>query len=916
MHGYRLVYASVRSIVNKFCYMKKSLRIFGFLVCIVSFISGWISLSAQSGTMACNRAMDSLELVKFYNNFDGKNWKDNTNWLINGRPINTWKGVRLNPQGCVVSIILEDNNLRGSMIDPVLGNLKILKLSQNSIGGSVLNFANMPLLDTLILNDNLLSGSLPDFNNLANLRNLELGLNQITGKIPDFSNLPNLATLDLGDNLLNGEIPDFSNLKKLGTLWLDGNQLGGNIPDFSNLPELGSLYLGRNSFSGNLPVFTKLPEMWFLSLSDNDFTGSIPNYVNMPMLWLLDLSGCKLTGEIPDFDLPNLSSLRLRENQLSGPIPRFSKATNLGFLELSTNKLTGSIPDFSNLPELNSVWLYDNCLSGPIPNTPFVKWFHFEDNKFTFSDILASGKKSPTYYYSGQKDFYKDTVIMVAKGNPLTIDLGIDRNITDNKYTLFLVRNDLYYFNRDQDSNKIFFPNPQVTDAGRYEVRVTNPGLPQLQLWSETISLRVCDRQKDSSELVRLYNATGGPNWTNRNNWLVANKPISSWYGIKTNHLGCVQSIELSNNNLQGSLPLIDLNTLDTAIFENNKLSGRIPEVKIPFIKNLNLSQNQLSGGLPKELNNWDNIQNLNVSKNQISGGVPPDLGDLCDLRSLKVNDNNFSGELPDRLTMLTNLEVGEVDFGNNKIDSLNNKMIWFCPYGDSIFRSNPTYDRFLGICNVKCNGREFGSLKDFTWIVDTIEKLDCKISTCELTEAQAGFVDVRGVKVFFTLSRCYSIVGPPATYDTEVKFYDCGGHLLERVKLSSGKSFDIDYGSMTLDQFEKLVYDIKWQCGGTLNVTTGTRDQSPSGKSDHNAGILNLVCSPNPASVVIFCETNDVLNVKTLQVFDQLGRKYQLKSNILNDRLMLELNSLSPGIYFISIMGERQHYTGKIYIQ
>ncbi len=895
--------------------MKKSLRKIVFLVCIILY-TGLIFLSAQSSSMVCNRGMDSLELIKFYHNFDGNNWIDNTNWLINGKPINTWKGVKLSSQGCVVSLILEGNNLQGNMIDPLLGNLKTLNLSKNSIGGFILDFANMPLLDTLILAENKLSGSLPDFNNLPSLDDLELKLNQISGKIPDFSKVPNLSTIDIADNFLSGEIPDFSKMKKLGTLWLDGNQLSGKVPDFSNLPELGSLYIGRNNFDGNLPLFTKIPKLWFLSLGDNNFTGTIPDFVNLPKLYLLDLSNNNLTGEIPDFNLPNLYSLYLRVNQLSGPVPNFSNTIKMFFADLGSNKLTGRIPDFAHLPELNSVWLYDNCLSGPIPNTPFVKWFHYYGNKFTFSDILASGKKSPTYYYYRQQDFYSDTVILVAKSKSLTIDLGIDDNITDNNYRLFLVKDNVYNFNRDQDSNKIFFPNPQATDAGRYTVRVTNPNLPQLQIWSKTISLKVCDRQKDSSELVKLYNATGGPSWTNHSNWLIPDKPISSWYGIKTNNLGCVEKIELSNNNLQGSLPLIDLNTLDTAIFENNQLTGKIPEVKIPFIKNLNLSQNNISGPFPKELTNWDNIQNLNVSQNQISGGVPPDLGDLCELRALRINNNKLDGELPDRLTMLTNLEIGEVDFGNNNIDSLNNKMIWFCPYGDSIFRSNPSYDRFLGICNVKCNGKEFNSLKDFPWMVDTIEHLNCKINNCALTEAQAGFVDVRGVKVFYTLSRCYSIVGPPSTYETEVNFYDCGGHLLETVNNSSSNVFNIDYGSMTLEQFQQLIYDVRWQCGEKLNITTGTNNPSHPNKSDYKTKTFKLTCSPNPASVVVHCETNEVLNLKSLQVFDHLGKKHQLKSTMSNDQLMLDVNSLEQGIYFISVMGEKDYYVGKIIIQ
>ncbi|MFN8331980.1 MAG: hypothetical protein U0T81_12325 [Saprospiraceae bacterium] len=66
-----------------------------------------------------------------------------------------------------------------------------------------------------------------------------------------------------------------------------------------------------------------------------------------------------------------------------------------------------------------------------------------------------------------------------------------------------------------------------------------------------------------------------------------------------------------------GSIPLLDLNTLDTAI-ANNALNGKIPEVKIPFIKTLNLSENQLSGPSHKPSPTGSHIQNLNLQQKRI----------------------------------------------------------------------------------------------------------------------------------------------------------------------------------------------------------------------------------------------------------------------------------------------------------
>ncbi|MBK8737347.1 MAG: Two component regulator three Y domain protein, partial [Saprospiraceae bacterium] len=39
---------------------------------------------------------DSLELVKLYNSLDGPNWTNKTNWLVPGKSIDTWYGIKLN----------------------------------------------------------------------------------------------------------------------------------------------------------------------------------------------------------------------------------------------------------------------------------------------------------------------------------------------------------------------------------------------------------------------------------------------------------------------------------------------------------------------------------------------------------------------------------------------------------------------------------------------------------------------------------------------------------------------------------------------------------------------------------------------------------------------------------------------------
>jgi hypothetical protein len=192
------------------------------------------------------RTQDSLQLVRLYNATNGANW---TNKWILTTPINTWYGVTLNTNGCVLRLELETNNLEGT-----LPNL------------------NMPNLEGIFMIENKLSGTIPNFN-LPNLKALFLYRNQLSGSIPNFSLMPNLQILSLFENRLNGTIPNF-NLPNLGGLFLNSNQFSGIIPSF-NLLKLVDLDISKNLLTGSIPTFN-LPALRRLVLNNNQLSGCLP----------------------------------------------------------------------------------------------------------------------------------------------------------------------------------------------------------------------------------------------------------------------------------------------------------------------------------------------------------------------------------------------------------------------------------------------------------------------------------------------------------------------------------------------------------------------------------------------------------------------------------------------------------------
>ena len=163
----------------------------------------------------------------------------------------------------------------------------------------------------------------------------------------------------------------------------------------------------------------------------------------------------------------------------------------------------------------------------------------------------------------------------------------------------------------------------------------------------------------DRAVLVKLYEATNGPNWTNKENWL-STAPLGDWHGVATDTNGRVVYLSLWDNNLRGPIPvqLAQLTKLTSLELGGNQLTGTIPTelAQLTKLTSLELGENQLTGTIPTELAQLTNLKELNLSTNhQLSGNIPSELGQLKNLKTLNLNFNGaLSGTLPNALTGLT----------------------------------------------------------------------------------------------------------------------------------------------------------------------------------------------------------------------------------------------------------------------
>ena len=666
------------------------------------------SAQGTSGITVVNP--DRAALVALYEATGGPDWVNNEDWLTDA-PLGDWYGVDVDGSGRVFQLDLAggwdpvsrewvSHGLTGP-IPPELGglaNLEVLDLSINDLSGPIPpELGNLSNLTALRLGINDLSGPIPpELGGLANLEVLDLSINDLSGPIPpELGNLSNLTALRLGKNYLTNPIPpELGNLHSLRDLDLSEADLGGPIPpEIGNLSQLRTLNLRTNAFRGSIPLeLTRIPGLRGLNLATNSLTGTIPpELADLAELESLVLSWNELEGAIPPElgTLPRLHGLYLDFNRLSGPIPpELGTLPNLGRLWLHENNLSGPIPpELLQLDPLRSIWFAGNTTLCAPGTAPFVDWIEgIQEAKGPFcneSDIAileslygAAGGASWTNsdnwlggaalaeWHGIETDSLGRVQVMDLSHNGLAgripeslgglttmKKLQISGNAVSGRLPLLLVRLPL--------------------EALRYaDTSLCAPPDESFQEWLNAIPSHEgtgveCAPPSDRDVLVSLYDATGGPKWTNSGNWLT-DASMGEWYGVTTRADGSVISLNLGYNNLSGAIPP-ELGTLRSLVLlwlAGNNLSGQIPVElgNLPSLTWFDLGANRLSGPIPAELGTLRSLVELRLAGNNLSGPIPPELGNLPSLNRLYLGANRLSGPIPAELGGLSSLSDLRLD--------------------------------------------------------------------------------------------------------------------------------------------------------------------------------------------------------------------------------------------------------------
>ncbi|XP_028759337.1 LRR receptor-like serine/threonine-protein kinase GHR1 [Neltuma alba] len=402
---------------------------------------------------------------------------------------------------------------------------------------------------------------------------------------------------------------------------------------FSNLTKLVRLSLSNNSISGRLPDnIADFRSLQFLDVSNNLFSSSIPQGIGkLASLLNLSLAGNNFSGPIPVSiaGMSSIQSLDLSRNSFSGTLPAsLTKLNSLVSLNLSHNSFTGKIPKgFDLMSALEKVDLHGNMLDDQL------------DIKFM---LLTS---------ASYVDF-SDNMLVSSNSRQQRFLPRISESI---KY-LNLSHNQLIGL-LDSEGEQPLFEDLKVLDLSYNQL---SGELPEFEFVYDLQVLRLSNNRFSGFLPTGLLK--GDPLVITELD-LSANN-LSGSIGLITSTT--LRSLNLSSNGFTGELPLL---TGSCAVLDlsNNKLEGNLSRmVKWGNIEFLDLSRNHLTGPIPEKTPQFLRLNYLNFSHNALSGFLPRVLMQYPKLRVLDVSSNELDGQLPDKLLAMPTLQ--ELHLENNFI--------------------------------------------------------------------------------------------------------------------------------------------------------------------------------------------------------------------------------------------------------
>ncbi len=376
---------------------------------------------------------DSLVLVEIYHSLNGPNWESSI-WLDG--PVKNWSGIKLNNEGRVSDIILNEINAEGEIPDCIidLEQLALLRFLNGKFPeGFPKKLALVPSLKELyfyqVAFNQSFSFPVEGFDNLENLRILGC---ELEGELPKepFS-LPKLKVLSFAENQFTGPIiPPGALSETIEFYSINGNKFSGEVSNIlGNLPNLKKFEFYDNAFSGEFPDWTIEVAGNFFFCTELFFEGQIPdNFLE------------KLGQEVEGFRIWLTGLSGNIEEWMIGPMRNFRQ------IELAHDNFSGKIPDgIFDVSEIIRFQIIQTNISG-LPNfddfnVETLNWFYVDNAKLGFHELdkvkhIAQAKPDRVRLLPQRQLLENDTIIL---------ELGASTVLKSGSYS----PNDTYQWYKD-----------------------------------------------------------------------------------------------------------------------------------------------------------------------------------------------------------------------------------------------------------------------------------------------------------------------------------------------------------------------------------------------------------------------------------------------------------------------------------
>ncbi|RLN24629.1 hypothetical protein C2845_PM07G25550 [Panicum miliaceum] len=455
-----------------------------------------------------------------------------------------------------------------------------------------------------------------------------------------------------------------------------------------------SLDLADLTISGNLSSdLFALTSLRFLSLANNDFLGiQLPSdgFERLGSLTYLNLSYCGFVGQVPSSiaRLPNLETLHLAGAFTWDTV--HNQATP--FLELKEHTLDTLITNLSSLQRL------------------YIDYVNISVSDANNSSSRHSLRELKLSYCWFSGPIASSLVPKLRSLSKLILENCIFSHPMMNSFTGFEKLSSLLILSLSNSGLMGTFPSSRIFSIKTLKVldlsgnTMLHGELPEFTPGSDLQSLLLSGT---------MFSRNIPESITNLHNLVKLDLSSCRFYGALPSFAQwtMIQEVDLSNNNLVGSLPsdgysalhnLTRINLSNNSLSGENNLQGQIPELlsKLSGLTRLDLSSNNLTGTMDLSLlKNLTNLSLLQLSCNRLSvlqkgdarsyvgypnivslglascnlTKLPAFLMYQNEVESLDLSDNSIAGPIPDWIWKGLDLTLVRILYTFKSFDVSNN---------------------------------------------------------------------------------------------------------------------------------------------------------------------------------------------------------------------------------------------------